>query len=144
MLPSRASLASWEKFAPSWDKGMGDEGNDYFRVLELPILEKLLDRPPGHRALDLATGNGLVARWLAQRFDTVIATDGAIAMIEHAKARTVTTQYADNISFHQLDVTNKLSWDAFMATEPSYTVSLQKEKNLRAFIVQNLLMHPVG
>lgn len=124
MLPSQAPLASWETFAPSWDKGMGDEGNDYFRFLELPILEKLVDRSQGSHALDLATGNGLVARWLAEKSDSVIATDGAVAMIEYAKARADSTQHADKISFHHLDVTSESSWNAFMAMNPSYTVSL--------------------
>lgn len=123
MVSSQVPLASWETFAPSWDKGMGDEGNDYFRFLELPILEKLVDRSQGSCALDLATGNGLVARWLAEKFDSVIATDGAVAMIEYAKARTESTQHADKISFHHLDVTSELSWNAFMPMEPSYTVS---------------------
>ena len=123
MVSSQAPLASWETFAPSWDKGMGDEGNDYFRFLELPILEKLVDRPQGSCALDLATGNGLVARWLAEKSDSVIATDGAVAMIEYAKARTESTQHADKISFHHLDVTSESSWNAFMALEASYTVS---------------------
>ncbi|KAK4931508.1 hypothetical protein LTR66_016045, partial [Elasticomyces elasticus] len=121
MLPSQAPLASWETFAPSWDKGMGDEGNDYFRFLELPILEKLVDRSQGSHALDLATGNGLVARWLAEKSDSVIATDGAVAMIEFAKARTDTTQHAGKISFHHLNVTSDSSWNAFMAMDPSYT-----------------------
>ncbi|OQE96264.1 hypothetical protein PENNAL_c0001G04666 [Penicillium nalgiovense] len=89
-------LTSWETFAHSWDKGMGDEGNDYFRFLELPILEKL------------------VARWLAQKAASVIATDGAVSMIDRAKARTDTSQYPNRISFHCLDVTKQSSWDTFM------------------------------
>ncbi|KAJ5478436.1 hypothetical protein N7530_003945 [Penicillium desertorum] len=107
-------LTSWETFAHAWDKGMGDEGNDYFRFLELPILEKLVDTVEGCHAIDLATGNGLVARWLAQKDASVIATDGAVSMIDRAKARTDTSQYGNRISFHCLDVTKQSSWDTFM------------------------------
>ncbi|KAJ5202896.1 hypothetical protein N7449_004975 [Penicillium cf. viridicatum] len=110
-------LASWETFAPSWDEGMGDEGNDYFRFLELPILEKLIGRLEGCRAIDLATGNGLVARWLAQKAASVIATDGAVSMIDCAMARTDTSQCGNRVSFHRLDVTKQSSWDAFMAID---------------------------
>ncbi|KAJ6127678.1 hypothetical protein N7471_008895 [Penicillium samsonianum] len=110
-------LASWENFAHSWDEGMGDEGNDYFRFLELPILEKLIGRLEGCRAIDLATGNGLVARWLAQKAASVIATDGAVSMIDRAKARTDTSQYGNRISFNRLDVTKQSSWDTFMAID---------------------------
>ena len=94
---------------------MGDEGNDYFRFLELPILEKLVGRLEGCRALDLATGNGLVARWLAEKAASVIATDGAVSMIDRASERTSTSKYGNRISFHCLDVTKQPSWDTFMA-----------------------------
>ncbi|KAJ5043994.1 hypothetical protein NUH16_000789 [Penicillium rubens] len=114
-MASTDPLTSWESFAHSWDKGMGDEGNDYFRFLELPILEKLVGKLEGCRAIDLATGNGLVARWLAQKAASVIATDGAVSMIDRAKARTDTSQYGNRISFHCLDVTKQSSWDTFMA-----------------------------
>lgn len=116
-------LASWENFAHSWDEGMGDEGNDYFRFLELPILEKLIGRLEGCRAIDLATGNGLVARWLAQKAASVIATDGAVSMIDRAKARTDTSQYGNRISFNRLDVTKQSSWDTFMAIDTCLMVS---------------------
>jgi 2-polyprenyl-3-methyl-5-hydroxy-6-metoxy-1,4-benzoquinol methylase len=123
-------LASWETFAPSWDEGMGDEGmgdegNEYFRFLELPILEKLIGRLEGCHAIDLATGNGLVARWLAQKAASVMATDGAATMIDRAKARTDTSLYENKISFHRLDVTNQSSWDNFMAIDNRLMVSSQ-------------------
>jgi 2-polyprenyl-3-methyl-5-hydroxy-6-metoxy-1,4-benzoquinol methylase len=104
---------------------MGDEGNDYFRYLELPILEKLAKPEEGFRALDLATGNGLVARWLAQKgAASVIATDGAPAMLDYAKARTEGAGYADRISYHCLDVTSQASWDEFIESDFGSTVSV--------------------
>ncbi len=110
-------LVPWEDFAPDWDEGMGNEGNDYFRFLELPILEKLVERSEGCRALDLATGNGLVARWLAEEATFVTATDGALSMLDRAKARTDKSIYGEKISYHCLDVTDQASWDKFMAVD---------------------------
>ncbi|KAJ6004241.1 hypothetical protein N7499_000310 [Penicillium canescens] len=119
MASSDFPLASWETFAPSWDEGMGDEGNEYFRFLELPILVKLIGKLEGCNAIDLATGNGLVARWLAQKAASVIATDGAATMIDRAKARTDISLYGNKISFHRLDVTSQSSWENFMAIDNS-------------------------
>ncbi|KAL3443938.1 S-adenosyl-L-methionine-dependent methyltransferase [Aspergillus insuetus] len=118
MASQNPSLTPWDKFASTWDEGMGDEGNDYFRYLELPILEKLVKSAEGFRALDLATGNGLVARWLAQKgAASLIATDGAPAMLDYARARTEGASYADRISYHCLDVTNQASWDEFIESD---------------------------
>jgi hypothetical protein len=35
---------AWENFVSSFDAAMGNEGNDYFRFFELPILKKLIFR----------------------------------------------------------------------------------------------------
>lgn len=121
---SESPLAPWEAYAAAWDEGMGDEGNEYFRFLELPILDRMIDRQQGYRALDLATGNGLVARWLAQHGVSVLATDGAPAMVEVARTRTNQLYRegklpADNpISFQTLDVTSQESWDQFIGDIP--------------------------
>ncbi|KAJ5679890.1 hypothetical protein N7462_008134 [Penicillium macrosclerotiorum] len=112
---SQTPLSSWETYAASWDLGMGDEGNDYFQHLELPILEKLIINPEGSLALDLATGNGLVARWLARKGATVVATDGAPSMVERAIARTAKLRSERNISFYVLDVTSSSSCDHFVS-----------------------------
>ncbi|KAF7596127.1 hypothetical protein BBP40_003389 [Aspergillus hancockii] len=116
------ALQAWEKHAKSWDEAMGNEGNDYFAVLELPALKRLVPGQNRGRALDLATGNGLVARWLAQQGFSVIATDGATAMLEQAQARTA-TWYAEgklgkghDISFQVLNVTDREHWARFSAT----------------------------
>lgn len=117
------ALAAWENHARSWDSTMGDDGNDYFSVLELPALKRMISGQKRNRALDLATGNGLVARWLAEEGFSVVATDGARAMLEHAKART-TLWYEEGrldkerkISFELLDVTNKDHWAQFTSSD---------------------------
>lgn len=89
---------------------MQDTGNDYYTFLELPALERLVDPQPGEVALDLATGNGLVARWLADHSVNVDATDGSHEMINHANSRTLSwsktrdTSTTGKVVFEQLDL----------------------------------------
>lgn len=98
---------------------MGYEGNDYYRIVELPSLERTAAVKPGDRALDLATGNGLVARWLASKGARVIATDGSQAMIDHAKQRSTNAngENVNSISYQILDATSTQSFENFIAKE---------------------------
>jgi SAM-dependent methyltransferase len=56
---------AWNTNAVFWDERMG-EGNDFFNVLVWPAVEHLLQPATGERLLDVACGNGLTSRWLAQ------------------------------------------------------------------------------
>ncbi|EEH44071.1 uncharacterized protein PADG_00360 [Paracoccidioides brasiliensis Pb18] len=87
---------------------MGADGNDYYKAVELPVLERMAAVKPGDMALDLATGNGLVARWLAYRGARVIATDESQAMLDHAKCRGVDADgiHIVSISYQVLDATS--------------------------------------
>ncbi|KAK0616457.1 S-adenosyl-L-methionine-dependent methyltransferase [Immersiella caudata] len=87
---STTALSAWDSIAPYWDEGIGQDGNKYWRVLQEPCLGRFLSEhlaKPGCRALDLATGNGLCARWLAGRGAKVMATDGSEKMAEFARGR---------------------------------------------------------
>ena len=101
-------LSVWEKNAEFWDSGIGKEGNIYWKRLQKPSLERLLGPALGKRdcaALELATGNGLGARWLADSgASSIIATDGTLNMLELAK-RHLDSHQAGKISFRKLDVT---------------------------------------
>ncbi len=103
---NRSSISAWNENAQSWDDHMGREGNDVYRVLELPALEKLVKLTPGEHALDLATGNGLVSRWLASIGGIVIGTDASEAMLEIAKQRSP-EGLSNKISYLLLDVTKE-------------------------------------
>ncbi|KAG5296292.1 methyltransferase [Histoplasma capsulatum G186AR] len=113
------ALKAWELNASFWDQHMGYEGNDYYRIVELPSLERMAAVKPGDRALDLATGNGLVARWLASNGARVIATDGSQAMIDHAKHRSTNAngENVNSISYQILDATSTQSFENFIAKE---------------------------
>jgi 2-polyprenyl-3-methyl-5-hydroxy-6-metoxy-1,4-benzoquinol methylase len=50
------------------------------------VLKRLISPQPGNHILDLATGNSLITRWLAQEGALVFATNGSRAMIEQAHA----------------------------------------------------------
>jgi len=77
---------AWNTNAGFWDERMA-EGNDFFNVLVWPAVEKLLHPAAGERHLDVACGNGLTSRRLAQVGASVTAIDFSEEMIRLAKAR---------------------------------------------------------
>ncbi|EFE40723.1 hypothetical protein TRV_04548 [Trichophyton verrucosum HKI 0517] len=107
-------VAAWDQLAETWDTLMGTPGNDYYTVIELPALERLVQPNPGDCALDLATGNGLVAHWMAQKGTSVLATDGSPAMVAKAQARQ-SKRLEENgevkVSYQILDVTDPQHFD---------------------------------
>ncbi|EZF58880.1 hypothetical protein H112_08079 [Trichophyton rubrum D6] len=102
-------VAAWDQLAEAWDMLMGTPGNDYYTAVELPALERLVQPKPGDCALDLATGNGLVAHWMAQKGTSVLATDGSPVMLTKAQARQ-SKRLKENgeakVSYQILDVTD--------------------------------------
>src|SRR5712692_6522799 len=65
---------AWNQNAAFWDEKMG-EGNLFQRLLVGPTSERLLDLKPGELVLEIACGNGVFARRMAQLGVRVIATD---------------------------------------------------------------------
>ncbi|KAI1873548.1 hypothetical protein JX265_005170 [Neoarthrinium moseri] len=111
----KEALASWETNASFWNEGVGRDGNKYWKSLQMPALERMIDVRSGSRALEFATGNGLVARWLVSRgCDSVLATDGSAGMLKHAENRQSADE-ASKISYRQLDVTDPVSYDELKA-----------------------------
>ncbi|RFU74956.1 hypothetical protein TARUN_7288 [Trichoderma arundinaceum] len=106
---SQEALAIWETNAEFWDSGIGEQGNKYWQKLQEPSLRRLLSpslNKQGCAALELATGNGLCARWLANNgAASVIATDGTFGMLEQAK-KYMNDELAEKISYRKLDVTD--------------------------------------
>ncbi|RYP54470.1 hypothetical protein DL768_000776 [Monosporascus sp. mg162] len=105
------SMDSWDANAEFWDNGIGEQGNKYWKALQLPTLKRMIQIKPGSKALDLATGNGLAARWLASEGASVLATDGSEKMLQCAKLRH-SALYGDSISYRQLDVTDIAAFEA--------------------------------
>jgi hypothetical protein len=115
------SLSAWEANSAWWDDGVGRDGNKYWTRLQEPSLRRMLashvvvadtNNPDGGRrgssqALDLATGNGLTARWLVNNgCGSVLATDGVAGQLERARKRGATPAERDRIEYQQLDVTD--------------------------------------
>ncbi|KAI0970835.1 S-adenosyl-L-methionine-dependent methyltransferase [Xylaria arbuscula] len=98
------SVASWTTNAAYWDNGI-QEGNKYWKCLQKPALERMIQISSHTRVLELATGNGLVARWLADKGASVLATDISGEMLNLAKRREK-PQHQEKISYRQLDITS--------------------------------------
>ena len=87
---ARQAHEAWERKAAFWDEKMG-EGNAFQRVLIGPATEQLLQVRPGETVLDVACGNGVFSRRLAQLGARVVAIDFSEKFVELAKARTEKT-----------------------------------------------------
>lgn len=76
----------WNANAGFWDSQMG-EGNEFHLRVLLPSLERLLALRAGDRALEIACGNGQLARWMARHGASVVATDLSDQLIERARRK---------------------------------------------------------
>jgi ubiquinone/menaquinone biosynthesis C-methylase UbiE len=84
-----AVRARWERAADGWRRR-----NERFQAAAMPVsqwLVQAVDPQPGQRVLELAAGVGetgfLAAELIAPGGGTLITSDGAEAMLEHARAR---------------------------------------------------------
>ena len=96
--------AIWEANAAFWDQRMG-EGNSFQRLLVGPATERLLAPRADERILEVACGNGVMARRLAELGARVLATDVSPTFIERARARS--TALGDRIEYRVVDATSE-------------------------------------
>lgn len=94
--------SAWNANASFWNEKMG-EGNRFVKVLLWPATERLLEVKEGQTVLDVACGNGLTSRKVADLGAHVVALDFAEEMIGIAKERSI--DYGDRISYHVVDAT---------------------------------------
>ncbi len=85
---------AWNTNAEFWDQRMV-EGNDFFNVLVWPAVEKLLRPSEGDRLLDVACGNGVTSRRLANAKARVTAFDFLQPMIDLALCNMALMDMAD-------------------------------------------------
>jgi 2-polyprenyl-3-methyl-5-hydroxy-6-metoxy-1,4-benzoquinol methylase len=97
---------AWEKKAAFWDQMMG-EGNAFQRVLIGPATERLLRVLPGETVLDVACGNGVFSRRLAELGARVVAVDFSETFVELARARTEEAGYGDAVEYLVADATDE-------------------------------------
>ena len=98
------SRSIWDQKAAFWDDKMGD-GNDFQRILTGPACERLLNLQPGETVIEIACGNGVFTRRMAQLGVHVIATDFSEQFLERARARP--SEYTGSIEYHHLDATRE-------------------------------------
>lgn len=96
--------AAWNSNAAFWDERMG-EGNDFVNMLIWPAVERMLPVTPGMQVLDVACGNGLTSRRLAEQGASVTGIDFSSEMIVHARRRSA--DYAGRIVYQVLDATDE-------------------------------------
>lgn len=77
--------AAWDTLAPYWDEQM-KAGNTWQRNLIQPAVERLLGIAPGELVLEIACGNGLFARRMAELGARVLGTDFSEPMLNRARA----------------------------------------------------------
>ena len=93
---------AWNANAEFWDERMA-EGNDFFNLLVWPVVERLLLPRAGERLLDVACGNGVTSRRLANAKANVTAFDFSEAMIHFARKRAGEA----GIDYRVIDVTDR-------------------------------------
>lgn len=97
--------AIWDRNATFWDDRMG-EGNSFQRVLIGPATDRLLQLRSGEEVLDIACGNGVSSRRLAQAGGKVVAFDFSPQFIELARGRDAGS--ANPVEYHVIDATDEV------------------------------------
>jgi 2-polyprenyl-3-methyl-5-hydroxy-6-metoxy-1,4-benzoquinol methylase len=92
---------AWDTNARFWDARMAD-GNEFFNSLIWPSVDELLHPRPGEVLLDVACGNGVTSRRLAQAGASVVAFDFSEEMIRAAMAR----GSANQVDYRVVDATD--------------------------------------
>src|SRR5882672_11362233 len=85
--PSPGPRTDWGNVAGWYDQLVGESGSEYHREVVLPGVLRLLDPKPQQKILDIACGQGVLCRILAEREAEVTGVDGARELIEAAKQR---------------------------------------------------------
>jgi 2-polyprenyl-3-methyl-5-hydroxy-6-metoxy-1,4-benzoquinol methylase len=95
---------AWNRNARFWNNYMG-EGNDFVRDLIWSPTERLLQLQAGEQVLDVACGNGLYARRLADLGGRVLAFDFSVNLVD--LARKGSAESGNPIDYQVMDATNE-------------------------------------
>lgn len=98
---------AWNLNAAIWDSVMGMEGNDFFRQLQLPFILEYLGLESsqtleGKKVLDMACGNGILARKLVNLGALVIGVDFSEELIKLAESYSPKNE---KLSYYVVDLT---------------------------------------
>ncbi|MFN0012553.1 MAG: pseudouridine synthase [Phycisphaerales bacterium] len=85
---AKAIDTSWNEVAGWYDSMLSPEQiNDHYRDVIIPGTVRLAQPREGERVLDVACGQGIISRALAELGASVVGTDSAAALIGAARAR---------------------------------------------------------
>src|SRR5450432_3300097 len=77
----------WGNVADWYDQLVGESGSEYHREVVLPGVLRLLDAKPQQKILDIACGQGVLCRILAEKNVEATGVDAAKNLIEMARQR---------------------------------------------------------
>ena len=102
---------AWRQLSSWWDENIED-GDPFHQYLVFPGMLELVDCQAGTKILDLACGNGTLARRFAALDGKVLGTDISETFIEQAKARS-----SKDIRYQVLDATSTTELEALAKQE---------------------------
>jgi ubiquinone/menaquinone biosynthesis C-methylase UbiE len=85
----------WDNVADWYDQLVGESGSEYHREVVLPGMLRLLNAQPSERVVDIACGQGVLCRILAQRGVEASGVDASEDLIRAARERG-----PDSIRYH--------------------------------------------
>lgn len=77
----------WQNVADWYDRLVGEQGSEFHQKIVLPGVLRLLDPQAGQRAIDIACGQGVLCRLLAEHGLDVVGVDAARSLIGAARER---------------------------------------------------------
>lgn len=80
----------WDDVADWYDQLVGEAGSEFHRHVVLPGVLKMLAASPGERVIDIACGQGVLCRLLAQKGVAVTGVDASLKLIKMAQERAAT------------------------------------------------------
>jgi ubiquinone/menaquinone biosynthesis C-methylase UbiE len=83
--PAKTGSTDWSPVADWYDQLVGEAGSEYHREVVLPGVMRLLAPAPGQQILDVACGQGVLARLLFARGATVTGVDASAELIASAR-----------------------------------------------------------
>lgn len=98
------SRSIWDRNAEVWDSRI-EEPTSWQKVLIAPMSERLLGLQPGETVLDIACGNGIFSRRMAELGAYVVAADFSPRLVELARSRSM--EHAGRIEYHVADATDE-------------------------------------
>jgi len=104
--PGRSSSTVWDQAARWYDALVGDHGSDYQKDIIMPGAAMLMNLKKGDRVLDLACGQGVFSRYLAEKGMHVEGLDSSEELIRLARTRS-----KPSIRFHLADAREKNTFE---------------------------------